>query len=327
MTAIDDPSVFLDDASEAEWALLHDQFDLADGFWLGFLFSDGWTAPRVMAGRAAGKLRGKGHRLREWRFDGTKPDEVLSELVSAAKEGTHDCLWVEALSREASPAWGEFLMRANERREVFARYHRGGLVLVAPRATKVLAQERSPDLWAFRSIVVELVAPPPTSTGEGDDARPEREGGQSPNKAESGERFEAAYQWTMQSVNDSIRAERIDAARVLLLRLMALARTEQTPRAWVARAWARLAECEQRQGDASAAIDHYQNALRDCSEVDVSVAPTWSSEVYWAVNGPTRSTQERWRSQQERLNSSDALTEGAEFRRCATCPSASTGWR
>ena len=134
MTAIDDPSVFLDDASEAEWALLHDQFDLADGFWLGFMFSPGLTAPRVMAARAAGKLRAAGRSLRTWRPEGAAAlGDVLRELVAAAREGSHDCLWVEALANEgAEAAWSEFLMRANERREVFAKHHCGGLMLVAP---------------------------------------------------------------------------------------------------------------------------------------------------------------------------------------------------
>jgi tetratricopeptide (TPR) repeat protein len=60
-----------------------------------------------------------------------------------------------------------------------------------------------------------------------------------------------------------------------LLRLLGSVRDDQTPLAWVARAWALLAECERQQGDTVAAAAHYQQALKHGVEVDRAEQRSW----------------------------------------------------
>ncbi len=265
-----DPSTTLTDASEAEWALLHDQFDLSDDFWLGFIFSVRHDAPRVMAARVALKLRGKGPRLRSWQVNDEHPWEtVLHEVVSAARERTHDCLWIDALSLRDLAQWETFLMRANEQREVFEKNHYGALVLVAQAETKRAAQERSPDLWAFRAFVMELdVAPQPVAVSS--TPVPEAEV-----PVSTTERFESLYVPALRdAAARAVRGE-VDDARRALLRLLGSARDAQTPAAWVARAWGMLAACEDQQGDTVAAAAHYQQALKGADGVDREEVRVW----------------------------------------------------
>lgn len=265
-----DPSTTLLDASEAEWALLHDQFDLADDFWLGFIFSVRHDVPRVMAARAALKLRGKGQRLRLWQVNDEHPWEtVLREVVSAAREQSRDCLWIDALSLRDHTQWETFLMRANEQREVFARHHHGALVLVAQAETKRAAQERSPDLWAFRAFVMELDAAPPVSAVSSIPV-PEAEV-----PASTTERFESLYLPTLRDAAEKALRGDVDEARRSLLRLLGSKRDGQTPAVWVARAWALLAECEQRQGDTVAAAAHYRQALTRTDGIDRGEMREW----------------------------------------------------
>lgn len=265
-----DPSTTLTDASEAEWALLHDQFDLADDFWLGFIFSVRHDAPRVMAARVALKLRGKGQRQRSWQVNDEHPWEtVLHEVVSAARERTRDCLWIDALSLRDQAQWETFLMRANEQREVFAKNHHGALVLVGQAETKRAAQERSPDLWAFRAFVMELdVAPQPVAVSS--IPVPEAEV-----PASTMKRFESLYVPTLRNAAERVARGELDEARRALLRLLGSVRDAQTPVAWVARAWALLAECERRQGDTVAAAAHYQQALTHAEGVDRAEERSW----------------------------------------------------
>ncbi len=296
MSDLGEESPFLDDATEAEWALLHDQFDLAEGFWIGWLFSQTFTAPRVMAERSVGKLRAAGRALRLWQPESpTALREVTAHLVAAARESSTDCLWVEALTSDAPNAapdaswriaWQEFLMRTNERREVFVRHHRGGLVFVGPLALKGEAQERSPDLWAYRSIVIEFVEARPTPRVpalEIEPLEPEPPAAESStatlDDAErslaNASRFTVAWRVVMQASAALREAGQVTDARRILIRLLALPHDDQTPRAWVGESLAALATCEVRQGDVPAAIDHFRTALRYADEVDDDIAAGW----------------------------------------------------
>jgi len=94
---------------------------------------------------------------------------VLPWLLAPEQQAAR-CIWVQALSidsagREEQPwaeAWGELFLRSNERRDALRRHLKGGLVLVAPMAMKVLVREAAPDLWSVRSIVIELVPDAPS---------------------------------------------------------------------------------------------------------------------------------------------------------------------
>jgi tetratricopeptide (TPR) repeat protein len=296
VTAPDDASALLDDATEAEWALLHDQFELADGFWIGWIFSPTYTAPRVVAARAQGMLRHMGRALRLWRPESPAAlRATTAHLVEAAREQTSDCLWVEALAMDppgAAPddawsvAWMEFLMRTNERREVFVRHHRGGLVFVGPPALKAQAQERSPDLWAYRAMVTDFTYAPPTPLPAAREAAPVEPEPPASEATEvilrdaqralsSAPRFAAASRAVMQASSSLSQAGRVTDARQLLTGLLTLPRGAETPPAHVARTLAMLAAHEVAQGDAPAAIDHLRAALRHAHEVDHAEALDW----------------------------------------------------
>lgn len=292
---VDLAATTLDDADEAEWALLHDQFELADGFWLGFIFSPTFTVPRVMAARVAGMLRAHGGMLRVWRPETPEALRSLApEIAAAARRGTTDCLWIEALSNDLSgidpgagweAAWSEFLMRLNERREVMVKHHRGGVVLVAPVAVKVLARERSPDLWTYRSIVIELgtkVRPRQesrTSTTTAAAASELNEDDQRILKAalaalDVAPRFTAASGPVRAAIPVLWKTGRTDTLRLILLRLLSLPREDEIG-PHVAQILSALAQCELVQGDKPAAIDHLRAALRHADGVDDAQEMLW----------------------------------------------------
>lgn len=285
MSEAGSPTPLLDEENEASWALLHDQIELADGFWLAFLFSLGLIAPRVLADRTEVMLRGMNRGFRRWRP--ARPEsmrEVLIEVVAAAREGTTDCLWIETLTErldETAPesAWeearSEFLMRANEQREVFAKRHRGPLVLVLPPGAKVTAQERAPDLWAYREFVAELTVKLPTDLWKMklESALPMPPGAialsaeeeRIVRKAEEGlaraTRFAEALSFARLALDSLQRAGRWDELRRMLIRALSLPRTPVDPDALLANALRLLATIESYQGDAVGALERVKAAL------------------------------------------------------------------
>ncbi len=288
----------LDEASEREWALLHDQFDLAEGFWLGFIFSPTYTAPRVWAERVERKVRAAERTLRRWQVKTAAAlPEVLLEVVAAAREGTADCLWVEALENDLgdtppelswTASWSELLMRLNERREVFVRHHQGALLVVAPPWVKLVVWERAPDLWAYRSIVVELrlEAPPwrPVLTPEsllvidGAPLSAEEEGALT-----AAERTLAGATRLTQAIEVVHVAEMVgkrgrwDKARELLTWVLALPRDPQTPPGVVALCLIFLARAELALGDHPAAAEHLERAQAMDQELD-------DADVWWGCD-------------------------------------------
>lgn len=272
----------LDEAGEREWALLHDQFDLADGFWIGFMFSPAYTAPQAMAERVERKLQPAGHALRRWQVTGDPVAlrDLPSQVVAAARESTADCLWVEALENDLgdrppetswTTVWSECLMRLNERREVFVRHHRGALMVVAPPWVKPLVWERAPDLWAFRAIVVELVAgvslAKPTLSRDSLSSLAEASLSVADTTAlHDGERaLEGAGRFTeaggvMSAAAVAVRHGRLDKARELIVWALALPRDHKTPRRSVALCLSFLGALESKIGDVPAAVDHLTQA-------------------------------------------------------------------
>lgn len=298
----DSVSATLDDASEAEWTLLREQLDLADGFWIGFFFSDGRRTPRVIAARVEGTLHERGASLR--RIAPTTPDALracLADVVKAAREGTGDMLWIEAIEAPGdadgdaswSAAWRDLLMRANEHREVFVRHHRGPLVFVAPSWVKPLAQERAPDLWALRAMVGAW--PVPALPRPLDDfmpwIRPLREAPVGPvgdgevlrARAEEvlarSERFAQAFQPVQRAARALIDEGRHHDARTLLLRLRDLPYLREIDGAARAHALALLADEEARRGDRAAAIDHLYEAVSQPGQVDGDAWWGWCAEL------------------------------------------------
>lgn len=292
MSDAESPTPLLDEENEASWALLHDQIELADGFWLAFLFSLGLIAPRVLADRTEVMLRGMNRGIRRWRP--ARPEsmrEVLIEVVAAAREGTTDCLWIETLTErldETAPesAWeearSEFLMRANEQREVFAKRHRGPLVLVLTPGAKVTVQERAPDLWAYREFVAELTVKLPTDlwTMKLESALPTPPGAIALSEeeerivrdAEAGlaraTRFTPAFMFVLSATSVLMRVGRLDDLRRMLIRALSLQRTTADSDVFLARSLMMLATIEDYQGDSVGALERVNVALKFAHGLD-----------------------------------------------------------
>ena len=149
---------------EEEWQRLRQQLELAQGFWLGFVF-----APSP--GQAA-ELRSRTEQLLRAHARHTKvvsprtPNELSSALSDVFAKDSADagCVWIECV-RSDSPladgttgqwtlAWDSLLLRANERREAIRRHLSGGLVFAAPPEIKPRARDAAPDLWSLRSLVL-----------------------------------------------------------------------------------------------------------------------------------------------------------------------------
>jgi tetratricopeptide (TPR) repeat protein len=149
--------------AEAEWQRLRRQLDLARGFWLGFLFTGSPPLASVFRQRVEDVLRSRTQVLEA--FQASSPEE-LRGYIPRLFDTKADCIWFEALAVDpitdpnAPPgpwlrAWGDLLLRVNERRDLLRRSLRGGLVFVAPVPLKPVAREAAPDLWSVQSIVLE----------------------------------------------------------------------------------------------------------------------------------------------------------------------------
>jgi tetratricopeptide (TPR) repeat protein len=170
---------------EAEWARLKRQIELAEGFWLGFLFASSPVMTGSLCRRAERLLRGQTRRLSQ--HAPSRPEE-LSEVLRALlapEAGDAGCHWIEALHLESAAqperpwhqAWTKLIVLMNERRDALRRHLRGGLVLVAPPQMKPVFRQMASDFWSVRALVLELdpVAEPfeglIRSTGETQGAR------------------------------------------------------------------------------------------------------------------------------------------------------------
>ena len=148
--------------AEQVWDRLWPQLALRDGFWLGYLFCSDLAVVNVLVKRADdyARLRVKGTQLRTVRDPGELPG-ALTWLLS-----DHDAhlglTWVVGIAGDPPPwrpAWARFLRRLNERRGALTGRLPGGLVLCLPESLLPTARDSAPDLWSFRSMVVEPARP------------------------------------------------------------------------------------------------------------------------------------------------------------------------
>ncbi|ATB42285.1 hypothetical protein CYFUS_007763 [Cystobacter fuscus] len=156
---------------EAEWQRLRRQVELAEGFWLGFVFSPSPLSSGVLRRRTERLLRGQTRRLASLHPEA--PPDLLSVLPTLFTPELADagCTWVEALHLDPSggaawpwkEAWLELVSRMNERRDALRRHLHGGLVLVASPEMKPFIRDAASDLWSIRALVVEL---PPVAERE-----------------------------------------------------------------------------------------------------------------------------------------------------------------
>ncbi len=150
---------------EAEWLRLRRQVELAEGFWLCFIFAPSPRATGVLCQRTERLLRGQTSRL--IRHVPSQPEELSAVLRELLTPEARDigCHWVEALHHDsgAQPegpwhqAWIKLIALMNERRDALRRHLRGGLVLVAPLRLKPYFRQMASDLWSVRALVIELL--------------------------------------------------------------------------------------------------------------------------------------------------------------------------
>ena len=271
---------------EAEWRRLHRYLELAEGFWLGFLFTSSPPAATVFRARTERFLRSRVRSLRLIRPGSPEAlREVLQELFEPASLEA-GCVWVEALevdrgAASAGPwtlAWDSFFLRLNERRERLIRYAQGGLVLTAPVAIKPRVREAAPDLWSIRGIVLEppLVRRPAEPVQAGKISKdqpsalqltrpaerpvPAKTGVEEPETKEALERAALLLREAQGflSLKEPGQAREPALEAVALLRQTGAARGEVD----LAHALALLARLEAASGDPGAATEHLEEAYR-----------------------------------------------------------------
>ena len=175
---VHDADSFLDSQGEDVWQQLRRQFELANGFWLGFVFCPSPRTVAVLRRRTGQILKFRAQRLRTIRP--SSPDDFGSFLPALfePESAQAGCVWIESIhtssptrhARESGDwtlAWDSFLLRANERRDAMRRHLDGGLILAAPPEVKPRVRDAAPDLWSIRSLVLELRPSSIASSGGG----------------------------------------------------------------------------------------------------------------------------------------------------------------
>jgi len=162
------PGISLGHQAEAEWHRLRQQLDLAQGFWLGFLFSPSGAVTRAFRQRTETILKSRALTLQALQPETPEELEALLPRLFEPHSNT-GCVWLEA-PRIDSPgtepnatgswtrAWSQLLLRLNERRERLRRTLDCGLLLAAHSRIKPHVRDAAPDLWSIRSIVLEPIA-------------------------------------------------------------------------------------------------------------------------------------------------------------------------
>ena len=164
---VHDSESFLDSRGEDVWQQLRRQFELANGFWLGFVFCPSPRTVAVLRRRTGQILKFRAQRLRAIRP--SLPDDFGSLLPALfePESAQAGCVWIESIhtsspsrhtneSGDWTLAWDSFLLRANERRDAMRRHLDGGLILAASPEIKPRVRDAAPDLWSIRSLVLEL---------------------------------------------------------------------------------------------------------------------------------------------------------------------------
>jgi tetratricopeptide (TPR) repeat protein len=282
----------LGEAGEKHWTRLRAQIELAESFWLGFVFSPSPRSVIILRERAERLLRTQTQTLLLVRP--STPDElrsVLPMLLESPEPVRAGCTWIEAV-REDSPgapeqpwtrAWDELFLRMNERRDALRARLKGGLVFAAPPGIKPRVRDAAPDLWSVRSLVIDLDA----MARPGNMARaPSRERASTEESlpapdpefalAEAGRRAAkgaevSQAQALMQATAGLLAEGRIAEANRAAAKARELLRGE----GGVAETYALalLAEAEDAAGDPAAAADHFEQAIRSGQRLGEDLAP------------------------------------------------------
>lgn len=160
-------SSFVDTSVEAGWQRLETQVELSAGFWLGFIFSAASRDVDTLRRDTEGLLLDHGRTFYHRKL--VSPDEfldLLAWLLTAPEAARAGCVLIESIisdspgARETpfAQAWGEFFLRANQKRDLLRKTLCGGLVFAAPPAIKPLVRDAAPDLWSVRSLVIDVTS-------------------------------------------------------------------------------------------------------------------------------------------------------------------------
>ncbi len=151
--------------AENDWHLFARHIDLAEGFWLGFLFLKSPPAGAIFLERL--KSLPKSTAIPPILLAAKAPEDfnhILANILSATPDDALVWCVVEGLDEpERRKALSFAAQRWNERREVLRRGRKSGLLFVVPSWAKPLIREAAPDLWSIRDIVLE----PDTELPEG----------------------------------------------------------------------------------------------------------------------------------------------------------------
>ncbi|MEM1204983.1 MAG: tetratricopeptide repeat protein, partial [Acidobacteriota bacterium] len=163
---------------EAEWQRLRAQLELAEGFWLGFVFVQSRADAEELRRRVEGFLRASVRRMTS--LEPKSPGYLRRSLGELLEHGATDLMWLQAVERGAQrpslsgtdpedrqddsdpadeswdTAWSDTLLRANEHRERLRNEIGDGLVFVLPTPLKPEVRRTAPDLWSIRSLVLEV---------------------------------------------------------------------------------------------------------------------------------------------------------------------------
>lgn len=256
--------------AEEEWSRLRRQLDLAEGFWLGLVFTDSSAIAEVFRHRTETVLRQHARTLAVRRP--RTPAELIASLdwLLPAADESRGGLWLEAVGggpadREARAwrrAWERFFLRLNERREPLRRCA-CAMVLVARPELKPLFRDSAPDLWSIRGIVVEPRAASAEPAGGPPSPTPRPEPTIAATDDLADESDVAPPPETLRALRKAaglLASQRPEEARDLALEALDQLRTAATSSAVIAPALALLGRIEHALGDPNAA-DRFRAAI------------------------------------------------------------------
>jgi hypothetical protein len=164
-----DAPVLVELSFEQEWPALRVQLDLAPDPSLIFAFVSSVEQQRELLKRAKQRLEVSGFTVDELTASERSAVVALPILISTPRPDDRQ-LWVLGVSARGAggeggdrAAWESCFLRCNDRRDALLRAHPLGIVWCLPLALKPLIRDTAPDLWAKRSLSIEIG--PPASLG------------------------------------------------------------------------------------------------------------------------------------------------------------------
>jgi tetratricopeptide (TPR) repeat protein len=176
------PEEPLTPAGEAEWARWRKHLEMADGFWLAFVFARSSGGVHVFEQRTEQVLRLRARR--QVVLAPSTPAELESvaiEVLARAEPEHRDsaalgCIWIEAVFADRpgmqdgrwTDAWDQALLTLNQARQPLRHRLSAGLVIATSAHLKPRVRAAAPDLWSIRTLVLDLPAAPAPPPSEGE---------------------------------------------------------------------------------------------------------------------------------------------------------------